>query len=73
MSYSSHAELNAEGMLVEYTSIISVVNIIDMSCNNLSGVMPEEITNLSTLVTLDLSWNQLTGMIPEKLEAVRRS
>lgn len=73
MSYSSHAELNAEGRLVEYTSIISVVNIIDLSCNNLSGVMPEEITNLSTLVTLDLSWNQLTGMIPEKLEAVRRS
>jgi Leucine-rich repeat (LRR) protein len=70
--YSSHAELNAEGRLVEYTSIISLVNIIDLSCNNLSGVMPEEIKNLSTLVTLNFSWNQLTSMIPENIGSLKQ-
>ncbi|KAJ6903776.1 hypothetical protein NC651_021067 [Populus alba x Populus x berolinensis] len=69
---SSHAELNVEGRLVEYTSIIYLVNSIDLSCNNLSGVIPEEITNLSTLVTLNLSWNQLTGMIPENIGSLKQ-
>ena len=69
---SSHAELNVEGRLVEYTSIIYLVNNIDLSCNNLSGVIPEEITNLSTLVTLNMSWNQLTGMIPENIGSLKQ-
>ncbi|KAL6350641.1 hypothetical protein AAG906_025571 [Vitis piasezkii] len=70
-SYSEHMELVVKGQDMEFDSILPIVNLIDLSSNNIWGEIPEEITNLSTLGTLNLSRNQLTGKIPEKIGAMQ--
>nr|AMM42923.1 LRR-RLK [Vernicia montana] len=59
--YSQEIQLNVKGREVEYTKIIPVVNVIDLSGNNLQGQIPDGITNLSYLGTFNLSRNQLSG------------
>ncbi|WJZ81652.1 hypothetical protein VitviT2T_001482 [Vitis vinifera] len=66
-AYSERMELVVKGQDMEFDSILSIVNLIDLSSNNIWGEIPEEITNLSTLGTLNLSQNQLIGKIPEKI------
>ncbi|KAA8515012.1 hypothetical protein F0562_018201 [Nyssa sinensis] len=51
--------------------ILCLVNIIDLSSNNLSGEATEELTNLSRLGTLNLSINHLTGKLPEKIGSLQ--
>ncbi|KAL6350112.1 hypothetical protein AAG906_004050 [Vitis piasezkii] len=70
-SYSEHMELVVKGQDMEFDSILPIVNLIDLSSNNIWGEIPKEITNLSTLGTLNLSRNQLTGKIPEKIGAMQ--
>ncbi|KAK6233581.1 hypothetical protein QUC31_005987 [Theobroma cacao] len=65
--YWNEMEFNVKGRILEFSLILDLVNIIDLSKNNLQGEIPREITNFSTLGTLNLSWNQLTGNIPEKI------
>lgn len=65
--YSEEIELNVKGRQLEYIKILYLVNIIDLSGNNLRGEIPDEITRLSYLGTLNLSRNQLTGIIPENI------
>ncbi|XP_017984371.1 PREDICTED: probable leucine-rich repeat receptor-like protein kinase At2g33170 [Theobroma cacao] len=65
--YWNEMEFNVKGRILEFSLILDLVNIIDLSKNNLQGEIPREITNFSTLDTLNLSWNQLTGNIPEKI------
>ncbi|GLT86655.1 hypothetical protein SLE2022_047780 [Rubroshorea leprosula] len=60
-------EFNVKGQTLEFVKIIDLVNLIDLSSNNLEGEIPEEIMKLSALGTLNLSRNQLTGNIPEKI------
>ncbi|KAM7502811.1 hypothetical protein LguiB_001715 [Lonicera macranthoides] len=65
-------ELVQKGRELEYdASMITLVNILDLSSNNLSGDISEEITNLSCLITLNLSNNHLTGKIPRKIGDIR--
>ncbi|XP_021664316.2 receptor-like protein EIX2 [Hevea brasiliensis] len=66
-SYLEEMELTVKGRQLEYTKTLDIVNIIDLSNNNMQGEIPEQITNLSFLVTLNLSRNQLIGNIPEKI------
>ena len=66
-SYSNRMELVVKGQVMEFESILPIVNLIDLSNNNLWGQIPEGIMNLSTLGTLNLSLNQLTGKIPQKI------
>ena len=61
--YSERMELVVKGQDMEFDSILPIVNLIDLSSNNIWGEIPEEITNLSTLGTLNLSQNQLIGKI----------
>ncbi|KAK9266978.1 hypothetical protein L1049_027106 [Liquidambar formosana] len=68
--YNKEMDLDVKGRMMKFTRTLSLVNIIDLSSNNLWGEIPEEITNLSTLGTLNLSRNQLTGKIPEKIGAL---
>ncbi|KAK6281379.1 hypothetical protein POUND7_015204 [Theobroma cacao] len=70
-SFFQHTELVIKGRISEFTKIITLVNTIDLSGNNLVGEIPEEITNLSTLGSLNLSWNQLIGNIPENIGKLR--
>ncbi|KAL7171733.1 hypothetical protein ACSBR2_036405 [Camellia fascicularis] len=65
-------ELVVKGRQLIYTFTLELVNIIDLSSNNLQGEIPELITNLSTLGTLNLSHNRLTGKIPEKIGGLQR-
>ncbi|GKV43440.1 hypothetical protein SLEP1_g50729 [Rubroshorea leprosula] len=60
-------EFNVKGQTLEFVKIIDLVNLIDLSSNNLEGEIPEEIMKLSALGTLNLSRNQLTGNTPERI------
>ncbi|KAF5808428.1 putative leucine-rich repeat-containing, plant-type, leucine-rich repeat domain superfamily [Helianthus annuus] len=50
-----------------YSSILPLVMLIDLSCNNLTGYIPSELMSLLELKSLNLSRNQLSGSIPEKI------
>ncbi|GLT86661.1 hypothetical protein SLE2022_047840 [Rubroshorea leprosula] len=66
-----HMEFNVKGQALEYVNTIDLVNLIDLSSNNLEGEIPKEIMKLSALGTLNLSRNQLTGNIPEEMGDLR--
>ncbi|XP_050281642.1 receptor-like protein EIX2 [Quercus robur] len=70
LTYLEHMDLTAKGTQLEYYSQIFLMNIIDLSRNNLTGEIPEALTKLSLLSALNLSWNQLTGKIPENIGAL---
>ncbi|KAL5762400.1 hypothetical protein ACOSP7_018664 [Xanthoceras sorbifolium] len=72
VSFSEHVEKIVKGRQDEYTKIISLLNIIDLSGNNLTGEIPEDITNLLALGHLNLARNQLTGKIPEKFRNLQQ-
>ncbi|KAL8467047.1 hypothetical protein ACS0TY_035941 [Phlomoides rotata] len=55
-----------------YDTFLSLVNVIDLSDNNLSGGIPEELTSLVELISLNLSGNHLTGSIPESIGDMRQ-
>ncbi|XP_020591893.1 LRR receptor-like serine/threonine-protein kinase GSO1 [Phalaenopsis equestris] len=59
--------IDVKGIVREFKSILSLVNIIDLSCNNLTGEVPIELTSLVGLMSLNLSSNQFTGQIPKKI------
>lgn len=54
----------------EYSSILNLVRIIDLSKNNVSGEIPIEMTNLKALQSLNLSYNFHTGRIPRTIGAM---
>ncbi|GLT86636.1 hypothetical protein SLE2022_047630 [Rubroshorea leprosula] len=64
-------KFNVKGQTLEFVRFVDLVNLIDLSSNNLEGEIPEEIMKLSALGTLNLSRNQLTGNIPEKIADLR--
>ncbi|KAL1833844.1 hypothetical protein ACET3Z_003495 [Daucus carota] len=61
-----------KGRELEYSSTLKLVNIINLSSNNLTGEIPPGITNLTALGTLNLSRNHLTGSIPNEIGNMRR-
>nr|XP_004305912.2 PREDICTED: receptor-like protein 12 [Fragaria vesca subsp. vesca] len=65
--YQGQLEVVSKGRVLEYGTILYLVNSLDLSNNNLSGEMPLELTSLVMLGTLNLSMNHLTGIIPGKI------
>ncbi|GLT52061.1 hypothetical protein SLA2020_254230 [Shorea laevis] len=65
--YRDDMGFNVKGQTLEFIQILDLVNLIDLSSNNLEGVIPEGIMKLSALGTLNLSRNRLTGNIPQKI------
>ncbi|XP_020591894.1 DNA damage-repair/toleration protein DRT100-like [Phalaenopsis equestris] len=59
--------IGIKGIVREFKGILSLVNIIDLSCNNLTGGVPIELMSLVGLMSLNLSRNQFTGHIPNKI------
>ncbi|KAL1179323.1 hypothetical protein V6Z11_A03G151800 [Gossypium hirsutum] len=57
----------AQNKKSEYKKIIPLLNVIDLSANDLKGEIPDHITKLSVLFTLNLSWNHLSGKISENI------
>ncbi|KAM5581972.1 receptor-like protein EIX1 [Rosa sericea] len=65
--YQGELEVVSKGRVLQYDTILYLVNSLDLSNNNLSGELPVELTSLIMLGTLNLSMNHLTGIIPEKI------
>ncbi|KAM4102742.1 hypothetical protein ACJW30_06G025000 [Castanea mollissima] len=60
-----------KGKALEYSTTLWLVNIIDLSNNNLSGEIPKEVASLQGLQSLNLSFNILTGRILENMGDMR--
>ncbi|KAL7190016.1 hypothetical protein ACSBR1_039626 [Camellia fascicularis] len=56
-----------KGLEIEYSRILTVFSIIDLSSNNFQGKIPKSIEKLNSLRGLNLSHNNLTGHIPTSL------
>ncbi|KAK2639691.1 hypothetical protein Ddye_027486 [Dipteronia dyeriana] len=65
-----HELLVRKGIEYEYSTILNLVRIIDLSKNNFSGEIPREVTSFTALQSLNLSHNSLTGRIPENIGAM---
>ncbi|XP_020586806.1 DNA damage-repair/toleration protein DRT100-like [Phalaenopsis equestris] len=63
--------IGMKGIVREFKGILSLVNIIDLSCNNLTGEVPIELMSLIGLISLNLSRNQLTGHIQKKIGVIQ--
>ncbi|KAM7507936.1 hypothetical protein LguiA_018389 [Lonicera macranthoides] len=69
---SLNLELVQKGGKYTYDhNMLSLVNSIDLSSNNLSGDISEDITNLSGLATLNVSNNRLSGNIPQRIGDIK--
>ncbi|KAL5581348.1 hypothetical protein UlMin_013790 [Ulmus minor] len=69
--YQGQLQIVTKGREQSYYSILYLVNIIDLSNNNLSGEIPVELTSLKQLGTLNLSMNQFTGKIPLEIGSIQ--
>ncbi|CAK9175123.1 unnamed protein product [Ilex paraguariensis] len=65
--YEGRLQVMAKGRMLQYFSILYLVNSLDISRNNISGEMPKEVTSLTRLGTLNLSMNHMTGNIPANI------
>ncbi|KAI3958440.1 hypothetical protein MKW98_011128 [Papaver atlanticum] len=64
------ASLVTKGREFEYSNTLTLLTIMDISDNSLSGDIPDELTNLiglRILESLDLSKNELSGSIPQSI------
>ncbi|KAI3967174.1 hypothetical protein MKX01_042759 [Papaver californicum] len=65
--YKEIASLVTKGREFEYSNTLTLLTIMDLSDNSLSGDIPEELPNLIGLRSLNLSRNHLTGRNPNKI------
>nr|GEV56851.1 RNA-directed DNA polymerase, eukaryota [Tanacetum cinerariifolium] len=66
-SYTDHLLIEWQGKANEFSSILGLLNVIDLLSNNLTGQIPNEVTNMHGLLVLDLSNNSLVGGIPRNI------
>ncbi|CAL9118412.1 unnamed protein product [Musa textilis] len=69
--YDDSITLTTKGKNFIFSNILYLVNIIDLSNNNLTGEIPVEIGSLSALQTLNLSKNNFAGQIPEAIGGMK--
>ncbi|KAJ4849321.1 hypothetical protein Tsubulata_019128 [Turnera subulata] len=65
--YEGQLWVVAKGRTLFYDQLLYLVNIVDLSGNNLFGDIPEGIASLQRMGTLNLSRNHLSGMIPNNI------
>ncbi|XP_039135926.1 receptor-like protein EIX2 [Dioscorea cayenensis subsp. rotundata] len=70
--HSESLLINAKGLQMEYSKILSLVTSIDLSNNKLSCELPEELTKLHGLHFLNLSYNHFNGKIPESISDMKQ-
>ncbi|XP_064962390.1 receptor-like protein EIX2 [Musa acuminata AAA Group] len=70
--YTEHMFITIKGNTLDYDKSLSLINILDLSDNNLFGGVPEELTSLSGLISLNLSGNHFTGEITENINKLQQ-
>ncbi|XP_028065350.1 receptor-like protein 43 [Camellia sinensis] len=65
--YQDSVVVLMKGYEIEYSRILTVFSIIDLSSNKFQGEIPKSIEKLNSLRGLNLSHNNLTGHIPTSL------
>ncbi|CAL9183667.1 unnamed protein product [Musa hybrid cultivar] len=70
-TYDDSITLTIKGKSLIFSTIVYLVNIIDVSNNNLTGEIPVEIGSLWALQTLNLSRNNLVGQIPATIGGMK--
>ncbi|XP_065036737.1 receptor-like protein EIX1 [Musa acuminata AAA Group] len=70
--YKEQMFITTKGNTQAYDGSLSLMNILDLSDNNLSGGVPEELTSLFGLFSLNLSENHFTGEIIENISKLRQ-
>ncbi|XP_047049566.1 receptor-like protein EIX1 [Lolium rigidum] len=69
--YTDSLLVDTKGQELEYTSGITYMVNIDLSCNGLTGQIPSEIGMLVALKSLNLSWNNVSGIMPQSIGELR--
>ncbi|KAL7250429.1 hypothetical protein ACSBR1_012440 [Camellia fascicularis] len=67
MYYKDYVVVIVKGHEIEYSRILTVFSIIDLSSNKFIGEIPKSIGRLNSLWGLNLSHNNLKGHIPTSL------
>ncbi|XP_064962403.1 receptor-like protein EIX2 isoform X1 [Musa acuminata AAA Group] len=70
--YKEQMFITTKGNTRAYDESLSLMNILDLSDNNLFGGVPEELTNLFGLFSLNLSGNHFTGEIIENISKLQQ-
>ncbi|THU74710.1 hypothetical protein C4D60_Mb04t36260 [Musa balbisiana] len=68
--YTENIVVDAKGLRLYFTTVLSLVTSVDLSGNNLSGEIPEELTKLHGLHFLNLSDNRFSGDMPQDIGAI---
>ncbi|XP_050144526.1 receptor-like protein 6 [Malus sylvestris] len=71
-SYEPTITITSKGLKMDLAKILSVLTLIDFSCNNFSGAIPKEMGALKSLYFLNLSSNAFTGEIPPSFGNMRQ-
>ncbi|XP_065034690.1 receptor-like protein EIX2 isoform X3 [Musa acuminata AAA Group] len=70
--YQEQMFITTKGNTRSYGMSLLIMNILDLSDNNLSGGVPEELTGLFGLFSLNLSGNHFTGEITENISKLQQ-
>lgn len=71
LDYTNDLAVVIKGQVLEYSSNLNLVKVMDLSGNSLSGKIPGEIGVLQELQSLNLSSNHLQGRIPRRIGDMR--
>jgi Leucine-rich repeat (LRR) protein len=64
VNFRESVSVFTKGQQLEFSSQLSYMVFLDLSCNILTGEIPQDIGALIALKAFNLSWNQLSGEIP---------
>ncbi|KAJ4750627.1 Receptor-like protein 12 [Rhynchospora pubera] len=65
--FSTSLDTEIKGQDLYYSETLSLVKLLDLSSNNLSGDIPEQIISLCAVISLNLSRNHLNGEISKNI------
>ncbi|RXI01458.1 hypothetical protein DVH24_014807 [Malus domestica] len=72
ISYEPAITITSKGLKRDLAKILTILTLIDFSCNNFSGPIPKEMGDLKSLYFLNLSSNVFTGEIPSSFGNMRQ-
>ncbi|XP_068318477.1 receptor-like protein 6 [Pyrus communis] len=70
--YEPAITITSKGLKRDWAKILTILTLIDFSCNNFSGPIPKEMGDLKYLYFLNLSSNAFTGEIPSSFGNMRQ-